>query len=65
MVPVVTVTGTGSVVAVTLDASALDVVVSGVVLQVTVSTGGGTMAERSFLLGGSSPMGGARFHFWC
>ena len=46
--PIVTVTGTSSVFSVTMVVAALAVVVSGVVLQVTVSVGGGTVSERGF-----------------
>ena len=60
----VTVSGTDSVVAVTLDSAALAVVASGVLRQVKVSVCGSTASERYFLLGGSSSVGGTRFRFW-
>ena len=60
MASVVIVTNTGSVVAVALAASALDVLVTRVVLQMKVSAGGGATSDRGLLLECSSLVGGAR-----
>ena len=58
MVPVVTITGTSPVVAVTLT-----VLFSGVVLKVIVSEGSSTSSELVFFLGGIFPVGGMHFRF--
>ena len=61
---VVTIPGTCSFVPVKRDSDALHIVVSGVVLNLTVSAGGGSVFDRFFLLGVSSSVGGTCFHFW-
>ena len=43
--------------------ASLDVVVSGLVMKVIVSTGGGTVFKQVLLLGGISLVTGTRFRF--
>ena len=63
MVLVVTVPGSFCCFSVTRAEAALAGVVSGIVLKVTVSAGGGTALERIFLLEDSSSVEVTRFRF--
>ena len=63
MVSASNVSGTRSVGAVALAEADLDVVVTGVVLQVTLAADGSTVSARGFLLGGSTSLGRLYFRF--
>ena len=63
--PVDDVARNDSVISVTLAAAALDVLVFGVVLKVSVSAGDATASERGFLVSVNSLAGGTRFSILC